>query len=110
VNERPSVEESLVRTEEDAAWLTTRLIRESKTTFKVAELLYALSAAPPATAGREKLLQSLLEKISQGHRPGGGWSVDLDPTNDHDPLATASVVRGLHAAGIATEEADLKIT
>lgn len=110
VNERPAVEESLVRTEEDAAWLTARVAREGKTTFKVAELLYALSAAPPAAAGRETLLRNLLESIRQGHRPGGGWSVDLDPANERDALATASVIRSLHWAGIAVEETDLKVT
>lgn len=110
VNERPAVEESLVRTEEDAAWLTARLIREAKTTFKVAELLYALSVAPPAAAGRERLLRDLLEKIHHGHRPGGGWSADLDAANERDPLATASVIRSLHAAGVSIDEADLKVT
>lgn len=109
VNERPVVEKAMVRSEEDEAWLTTRLLSEGRAAFKVAELLYALSAAPPAAVGRETLLTSLLERIKEGHRASGGWAVDLDPVQAPDPLATASVVRGLHAAGIAVDDVDLKI-
>lgn len=108
INERPGVEQALVQTEEDEAWLTTRLLKEGRIAFKCAELLYALSAAPPAAAGRETLLRSLLERIRGGHRPSGGWAADLDPTQDHDPLATASIVRSLHAAGVAVNDTDLK--
>lgn len=109
VNDRPEVEQSLVRTKEDEAWLTARLLKEGRTAFKVAELLYALSAAPPAVAGRETLFKSLLGRIKEGHRSGGGWAADLDPSGNHDSLATASVVRSLHAAGIAVDEVDLKV-
>jgi hypothetical protein len=55
------------------------------------------------------LLHSLLERFRAGRRRSGGWSVDLDPQRDRDPLATASAVRGLHAAGLAVEPVDLEL-
>ena len=109
INERPGVEQALVQTKEDEAWLTTRLLKEGRTAFKCAELLYALSAAPPAAAGRETLLRSLLERITGGHRPSGGWAADLDPTPGPRPACHRSIIRSLHAAGVAVDDTDLKI-
>lgn len=109
VNERPSIEGALAQTEEDRAFLKVRLLREARTSFKCAELLYALAAAPPAVSGRERLLRSLLDRVQQGRRSEGGWAADLDPGKDHDAFATASIVRGLHAAGVAVSESDLGI-
>jgi hypothetical protein len=109
VNERPAVERALATTDEDVAMLTARISIEWRTAFKCAELLYALAVAPPAAVGREKLLRSVLTRLTEGRRPAGGWAADLDPHRAHDALATASVVRGLHAAGIPVTADDLNI-
>jgi hypothetical protein len=109
VNERPAVEQSLATTDEDVAMLAARISIEWRTAFKCAELLYAMAAAPPAAAGREKLLRSVLGRLSEGRRPAGGWAADLDPGRSHDALATASVVRSLYAAGIPVAADDLNV-
>lgn len=108
INERPNVELLLLVEEENRADLQGRLARDVRTSFKVAELLYALAAAPPAVTGREFLLQNLLAQLRAARRPSGGWSVDLDPSRDRDALATACVLRALHAVGIPLNEADIE--
>src|SRR5262249_8304950 len=107
VNNRAAIEETLLQDDEDRAYLTTRLSRESRSSFKCAELLYALSAAPAATAGREALMRSLLSRLQEGHREGGGWAAELNPAKERDAMATASVVRAINAAGMALENADI---
>lgn len=109
VSDRPGIEQTLMSTEEDQAMLPARLILDWKMAFKCADLLYALAATPPAAAGREILLQRILQRFSAGRRKTGGWAVDLDPDRDRDPLATASVVRSLNAAGLAVEPADVDL-
>lgn len=109
VSDRPGIEQALLSTEEDQAMLPARLILDWKTAFKCADLLYALAATPAAVAGREILLQRILQRFSAGRRQAGGWAVDLDPNRGRDPLATASVVRSLNAAGLAVEPADLDL-
>ncbi len=109
INDRPALEQGLLDTEEDQAMLPARLILDWKTAFKCADLLYALAATPPAVAGRETLLQNVLRRLEDGRRKTGGWSVDLDPSRDRDPLATASVIRGLHAAGVSVEPSDIDL-
>jgi hypothetical protein len=99
----------LLVAEEDRADLQGRLARDGRTAFKAAELLYALAAAPPAVTGRELLLQSLLDRLRAGRRPAGGWSVDLDPGRDRDALATASVLRSLHSAGVPLNDVDVQL-
>ncbi len=107
VSDRPGIEQALLSTEEDQAMLSARLILDWKMAFKCADLLHALAATPAAVAGREILLQRILQRFSMGRRKAGGWAVDLDPDRERDPLATASVVRSLNAAGLAVESADL---
>jgi hypothetical protein len=107
VSQRATIEETLLHSEEDRAWLTTRLLKERRSTFKCAELLYSLAAAPPATAGRETLMRSLLDRLHAGHREGGGWAAELNSARDRDALATASVVRALSAAGMAVDDVDI---
>jgi hypothetical protein len=109
VNERQAIENELAETDEDMAMLNARFAIEWRQAFKCSELLYALAAAPPAVTGRESLLSALLSRLEAGRRESGGWSADLDPSRDRDPLATASVVRALHAAGIPVNSADLDI-
>jgi hypothetical protein len=109
VSDRHAIERALAETEEDVAMLNARFAIEWRQSFKCSELLYALAAAPPAVTGRETLLQFLLNIMRQGRRQSGGWSADLEPSHDHDPLATASIVRAMHAAGIPVEPADLDI-
>lgn len=111
ISDRPSIEPVLLSTEkdEDKAMLPARLILDWKTAFKCADLLYALAATPAAVAGREALLRKILEHLQAGRRTSGGWAVDLDANRDRDPLATASIVRGLNAAGIAVEPDDLDL-
>jgi hypothetical protein len=108
ISERPTLEPELLSGEEDLSDLRGRLARDEQITFKTADLLYALSAAPPAAAGRDPLLQKLLAKLAGARRPGGGWSCRLSPVADRDALATASVVRGQCAAGIPVEPVDLE--
>ena len=57
----------------------------------------------------EKLCQEPARKNNGRSPPKRGWAADLDPTRDHDPLATASIIRSLHAAGVAVDDTDLKI-
>ena len=109
INDRPHIEQGLANTAEDRAMLPARLILDWKMAFKCADLLYALAATPAAVAGRETLLQSLLGRLHSGHRAAGGWAVDLDASRDRDPLATASVVRGLNAAGLPIDATDLDL-
>jgi hypothetical protein len=109
VSDRQAIENSLAETDEDVAMLNARFAIEWRQSFKCSELLYALAAAPTAVTGRETLVQFLLSRLRQGRRQSGGWSADLDPSHDHDPLATASIVRALHAAGVAVESSDLDI-
>jgi hypothetical protein len=109
INDRPALEQGLADTEEDRAMLPARLILDWKMAFKCADLLYALAATPPAVAGRETLLQDVLGRLHSGHRKAGGWAVDLDPGRDRDPLATACVIRSLHAAGVNVEPSDLDL-
>jgi hypothetical protein len=109
VNERPAIETTLASTNEDVAMLNARFAIEWRQSFKCSELLYALAAAPPAVAGREALLRQLLDRLESGRRASGGWSADLDPGHDHDPLATASIVRALHTAGVPVTPTDLNI-
>jgi hypothetical protein len=108
INARPNIELVLLAAEEDRADLQGRLARDGRTAFKSAELLYALAAAPPAVAGREALLQRLLDQLRTARRPGGGWSVDLDPARDRDALATASVLRSLNSAGVPPNDVDVQ--
>jgi hypothetical protein len=109
INDRPALEQGLADTEEDQAMLPARLILDWKVAFKCADLLYALAATPPAVAGRETLLQDVLGRLHAGHRKAGGWAVDLAPGRDRDPLATACVIRSLHAAGVNVEPSDLDL-
>lgn len=107
VNERPVVENELAETDEDVAMLSARFAIEWRQAFKCSELIYALAAAPPAVTGREALLNMLLSHLGACRHESGGWSADLDPARDRDPMATASVVRAFHAAGIPVNSADL---
>jgi hypothetical protein len=109
INDRPDIEQGLQKTEEDRAMLPARLILDWKSAFKCADLAYALAAAPPAVAGREMLLRGVLQRLDYGRRKAGGWAVDLDPNRDRDPLATASVIRGLHAAGMNVGPSDIDL-
>ncbi|MEV7006704.1 hypothetical protein [Streptosporangium sp. NPDC051022] len=109
IGERSEVEHTLTDSDSDRSMLTARLATEWDNTFKCADLLYALSAAPPAVSGRESLLRDLLARIQKGHRPDGGWAVRLDPAGRADPLATASVVRALNAAGVSLAQADVDL-
>lgn len=109
ISERSEVEHTLADSDQDRSMLAARLAVEWDTAFKCADLLYALSAAPAAVSGRESLLRNVLTKIRNARRPGGGWAVDLDPTREADPLATASIVRSLNAAGVSVTEADLDL-
>ncbi|MGH3376634.1 MAG: hypothetical protein ACRDP6_18025 [Actinoallomurus sp.] len=93
VNDRSAIEHSLVESDTDLAALDARLAIEWKTAFKCADLLYALSAAPPAVKGREELINAVLSRIDRARRESGGWAVDLDARGDVDSLATASIVR-----------------
>jgi hypothetical protein len=106
---RPAIEADLLRGEADIADLPGRLIRDELTVFKTADLVYALSAAPAAAEGREALLRRLLDKLAVSRRESGGWSVDHNPAHDRDALATASVVRSQHAAGIPVDDVDLRL-
>jgi hypothetical protein len=107
INERRALEGTLAETDEDVAMLNARFLIEWRQSFKCSELLYALAIAPAVITGREALLGLLLTRLEAGRRSSGGWSADLDPSHDHDPLATASVVRALHAAGDPVSHADL---
>jgi hypothetical protein len=107
--DRADIERSLVTSDSDLSELTARLAIEWDTAFKCAEILYALSAAPAAVSGREGLLERILSRISAGRRGGGGWAVDLDPAREADPLATASIVRALNAAGVPVDENDIAL-
>ena len=109
VADRETIERVVLSTAEDLAMLPTRLFLDWHTVFKCTDLLYALAAAPAAVAGREALLKVVLDKLLAARREGGGWAVDLDPAHDRDALATASVVRSLHAAGVAVQRADLDL-
>jgi hypothetical protein len=109
VNERRAIEVALADTDEDVNMLNARFLIEWRQSFKCSELLYALAVAPAAITGREALLRLLLTQLEAGRRASGGWSADLDPSHDHDPLATASVVRALSAAGVPVARADLDI-
>jgi hypothetical protein len=109
LKERTDIEYSLVDSEDDRAALAGRLAVEWKTAFKCADLLYALAAAPVAVTGRESLTREVLSRIRAARRPRGGWAADLDPQGEIDSLATASIVRALHVAGIPNEAADLEI-
>jgi hypothetical protein len=109
VIDRPEIERSLADSDASLSAVTARLAIEWNTAFKCAELLYALSAAPAAVTGREELINEVLTRIKNGSRVSGGWAVDLDPQRDIDPLATASIVRAVSAAGIANEEINIKL-
>jgi hypothetical protein len=109
VNGRSDIERSLAGSDTESSALAARLAVEWDTAFKCADLLYALSAAPPVVTGREELINKVLARIQRGRRASGGWSADLDPRRDSDPLATASIVRALHAAGISNDEMDLRL-
>ncbi len=109
VADRETIEHDVPSTEEDQAMLPARLFLDWNIAFKCADLLYALAAAPAAAAGREALLKKVLGILVAARRQAGGWAVDLDPVHDRDPLATASIVRGLHAAGVAVDSADLDL-
>ncbi|MBX6388887.1 MAG: hypothetical protein IRZ08_07790 [Frankia sp.] len=105
LKERPEIEEGLADPE-GLPVVRARLAIEKRDTFKSADVLYALSIAPAAAAGRDLLIGRLLPRITAARCPTGGWAVELDPTARRDPLATAHVLRALHAAGvgIATDE------
>jgi len=109
ISERPALEPELLSGEEDLPDLRGRLTRDEQITFKTADLLYALSAAPHAAAGQDPLLQKLLATLDGARRPGGGWSCRLSPAADRDALATASVVRSLCAAGVLVDPVDLRL-
>jgi hypothetical protein len=109
VNERPEIEQNLVSTAEDSAMLPARLILDWRTVFKCADLLYSLAAAPPAVAGREMLLQTLLKRLRNSRLKSGGWPVDLDARGDHDALATACAIRGLNAVGYPPNSVDFSL-
>lgn len=109
VNDRSAIEHSLVESVTDLAALDARLAIEWKTAFKCADLLYALSAAPPAVKGREELINAVLSRIDRARRESGGWAADLDARGDVDSLATASIVRALNSAGMPNEQADVNL-
>jgi hypothetical protein len=106
---RSDIEHSLAGSETELSALAARLAVEWDTAFKCADLLYALSAAPAAVTGREELINKVLTRIESGRRASGGWSADLDPQRDADPLATASIVRALGAAGVPNNGTDVKL-
>jgi hypothetical protein len=107
IADRREIEIALVRSDEGMSALTARLAVEWRTAFKCAELLYALSAAPAAAVGREELLNKVLTTIREARSATGGWAVDLDSRRQVDPLATASIVRALSAAGVPVDATDL---
>lgn len=109
IRNRSEVEHSLTHSELDRSALDVRLATEANTAFKCADLLYALSVAPPAVTGREELINDLLTRIRQSRRDDGGWAVDLDPQRGCDPLATASIIRALNAAGVSIAETDIAL-
>ncbi|MCO6003394.1 hypothetical protein NE236_00180 [Actinoallomurus purpureus] len=109
IADRRSIEISLAQSGEEMSALTTRLAQEWRTAFKCADLLYALSAAPAVVNGREHLLNKVLARIQQARSATGGWAADLDSCGEVDPLATASIVRGLSAAGAPVDDTDLEL-
>jgi hypothetical protein len=109
INDRRAIEIALADTDEDVNMLVARFLIEWRQSFKCSELLYALAIAPAVITGREALMGLLLDRLEAGRRASGGWSADLDPNRDHDPLATASVVRAFHAAGAPVAQADLDL-
>jgi hypothetical protein len=108
ISQRPAIEQELLSGHAELADLNGRLARDAQITFKTADLLYALSAAPAAVEGREALLRALLTRLDSSRRPSGGWAAEHNPARDRDALATASVVRSQHAAGIPPDQADLR--
>ena len=61
--ERPAIEESLADADELPV-VRARLGVEACDTFKTADVVYALSMAPPAAAGRDRLIGRLLARIT----------------------------------------------
>lgn len=109
IDARPAIERSMVTSDAELSALDARLAVEWDTAFKCADLLYALSAAQAPVTGREQLVAKVLARIENGRRPSGGWSADLDPAHERDPLATASIVRALNAAGIPNDDATTEL-
>jgi hypothetical protein len=74
-----------------------QLAKDNATTIKQAEVLYALSFVRSGIIACEKSVITLADRLLHHGSTDAGWSVWLDDSSPSDALATAHVMRALHA-------------
>ena len=106
---RPQIERALAKDASEHRAVEAALEFDQTSTVKAADLLYALSYVSPAIPMRDQLIQTLIGSLSLGRIPTGGWSYLLSASGQPTVIATAHVVRALHANRVPLNDSDLGV-